>query len=274
MQKNITLEHPTISELIRDLATLTNYVRVPSFPAMLDDFLSKLCHFDTITIITYKKALKPILIHPQDPAQQSAALRFYLSKAYLLDPVFNGIQMGISPGIYRLADLSPDSFEDTEYYQTCYRDFDLVDEINLIIPLNKDTRCAISLGRKKAIGSIRRTELNHLKSLFPMIDALVCQFWLSQESEYVEKTTSSGPLNYALKTFARGVLTNREQEVLELLLRGHSSKSIADLLEISAGTVKVHRKNIHSRLNTSTQSEIFTLFLTHLDHLDETRRAS
>ncbi|WP_315984077.1 LuxR C-terminal-related transcriptional regulator [Aliamphritea spongicola] len=51
-------------------------------------------------------------------------------------------------------------------------------------------------------------------------------------------------------------------------MQGHSSKSIADNLNISAGTVKVHRKNIHARLKTSTQSEIFTLFLAHLKAID------
>ena len=48
----------------------------------------------------------------------------------------------------------------------------------------------------------------------------------------------------------------------------HSSQSIADQLNISVGTVKVHRKNIHSRLNTSQQSEIFTLFLNHLSEME------
>ena len=72
----------------------------------------------------------------------------------------------------------------------------------------------------------------------------------------------------ALRTFGQGVLTRREQEITALILQGHSSQSIADQLNISVGTVKVHRKNIHSRLNTSQQSEIFTLFLNHLSEME------
>ena len=49
----------------------------------------------------------------------------------------------------------------------------------------------------------------------------------------------------------------------------NSWQAIADQLKISVGTVKVHRKNIHNRLNTSTQAEIFTQFITHLNNLDE-----
>lgn len=258
----------TLPELMKDLGQLTSHVRVPSFPTVLEDFLSQLCYFDTIIMVTYKKTLKPLLIHPSDIAEQSNTLRMYLNKAYLLDPLFNSLQQGIAAGVYRLIDMAPDSFEETEYYQTCYRNFDLVDEINILVDLDKTTTFAVSLGRKKAVGSIRRTELNNLKTVFPVLEALVNQFWLAQSGGFVDRAPSSGPLKQALKTFAHGVLTTREQEILGLLLKGHSSKSIANELGISAGTVKVHRKNIHARLDTSTQSEIFTLFLSHLDALD------
>lgn len=268
MQKNTLRGQLSLPDLMKDLGALTNHIRVPSFPIALEGVLSNLCYFDTIIIVTYKKALKPLLIHPSDPSEQSHTLRMYLNKAYLLDPLFNAIQHGIAPGVYRLVDMSPDSFEETEYYQTCYRNFDLVDEINILVELDAATTCTVSLGRQKAVGSIRRTELNNLKSVFPMLEALIRQFWLTQAGEFVERESSTGPLKYALKTFAHGVLTTREQEILGLLLKGHSSKSIANELGISAGTVKVHRKNIHARLDTSTQSEIFTLFLSHLDALD------
>ncbi|AWY02259.1 helix-turn-helix transcriptional regulator [Marinomonas primoryensis] len=268
MPSNTLRGQLSLPELMKDLGSLANHIRVPSFPIALESALSHLCYFDTIIMVTYKKTLKPLLIHPSNPSEQSHTLRMYLNQAYLLDPLFNAIQQGITPGVYRLVDMAPDSFEETQYYQTCYRNFDLVDEINILVELDKTTTCAVSLGRQKVVGAIRRTELNNLKSVFPILEALIRQFWLTQAGEFVERASSSGPLKYALKSFAHGVLTTREQEILGLLLKGHSSKSIASELGISAGTVKVHRKNIHARLDTSTQSEIFTLFLSHLDTLD------
>ncbi|MCB5162478.1 response regulator transcription factor [Marinomonas algarum] len=273
MQKNTLGGHLTLPELMRDLGVLTSHIRVPSFSNALKNVLSNLCYFDTFIIVTYKKALKPLLIYPSDPSEQSHTLRLYLNQAYLLDPLFNSIQQGVTPGVYRLVDMAPDSFEETEYYQTCYRDFDLVDEINILVDLDKTTTCAISLGRQKTVGSIRRSELNNLKTIFPVLEALIIQFWLAQSGEFVKRASHSGPLKQALKTFAHGVLTSREQEILGLLLKGHSSKSIAGELNISAGTVKVHRKNIHARLDTSSQSEIFTLFLSHLDALDREKES-
>jgi len=267
MQPKISPELIT-SQCAKDLASLIHHLRVPSFLTVLADVLNAQCNFDTILVVTYKKSFKPIILHPRDPAEQSPTLHAYINKAYILDPLFNAIQNQLTPGICRLVDIAPDSFEETEYYQSCYKQFDLVDEIDLTIQLDNDTTCAITLGRKSSLGSITRAELNRLKSIFPVIESLIHQFWLAQSQEYVQYEKSDGPMKQALKTFASGVLTQREQEILGLILQGHSSKSIADKLSISVGTVKVHRKNIHSRLNTSTQSEIFTLFLNHLNSLE------
>lgn len=255
-------------ELIKDLSLLASHIRLPNFPVVLERVLSKLCYFDTLIMVAYKKTLRPLLLHPRDPAEQSATLRFYLHQAYLLDPLFNAIHQGIASGVYRLAEMAPDSFHDTEYFQSCYQEFGLQDEINLIIELDKCTTCAISLGRKECVGDIQRGELNRLKLAFPMIEALVQQFWWLQAGDFTAHASASTPMQHALQSFAQGVLTDREQEVLGLLLKGHSSKSIGAALGISSGTVKVHRKNIHAKLNTSSQSEIFTLFLSHLDALD------
>ncbi len=267
MQQKVNPELIT-SQCAKDLALLIHHLRVPSFLTVLEEVLSSHCHFDTILIVTYKKSFTPIILHPSDPAEQSPTLHNYVNKAFILDPLFNAIQNGLQPGISRLVDICPDSFEETEYYQSCYKKFDLVDEINLIVQLDQSTTCAITLGRKSFLGSITRAELNRLRSIYPVIESIIHQFWLAQSQEYVKYEKSEGPIKQALKTFASGVLTQREQEILGLILQGHSSKSIADVLSISVGTVKVHRKNIHSRLNTSTQSEIFTLFLNHLNAIE------
>mgnify|MGYP003223885521 CR=1 FL=1 len=47
------------------------------------------------------------------------------------------------------------------------------------------------------------------------------------------------------------LLSPREKEVLTLLAKGHSSKQIADILNISTNTVYRHRQNILSALQVS-----------------------
>ncbi len=51
------------------------------------------------------------------------------------------------------------------------------------------------------------------------------------------------------------VLTSREHEVLEGLVRGHPNKTIAYDLGISARTVEIHRANLMTKLNVRSLSE-------------------
>ena len=49
--------------------------------------------------------------------------------------------------------------------------------------------------------------------------------------------------------------SERENEVIELLLQGKSNKQIALLLGISASTVEYHLKNIYKKLQVSSRTE-------------------
>ena len=51
------------------------------------------------------------------------------------------------------------------------------------------------------------------------------------------------------------ILTTREREVLEGLVRGHPNKTIAYDLEISPRTVEIHRANVMTKLGVSSLSE-------------------
>ena len=57
------------------------------------------------------------------------------------------------------------------------------------------------------------------------------------------------------------MLTERESQVINLVLHGHSTKTIAEKLSISVETVKLHRKHAYAKLEVSSQAELFYLFL-------------
>lgn len=51
-------------------------------------------------------------------------------------------------------------------------------------------------------------------------------------------------------------LTEREVEVLKLLMKGFSHKKIADELKISIDTMRTHNRHIHIKLGLSSGPEV------------------
>ncbi|MEL7647845.1 MAG: helix-turn-helix transcriptional regulator [Sedimentibacter sp.] len=56
-----------------------------------------------------------------------------------------------------------------------------------------------------------------------------------------------------------GNLTDRESEIVELLLKGRTYKMVAEELFLSENTVKTHIKNIYSKLNINSKAELIKL---------------
>jgi LuxR family maltose regulon positive regulatory protein len=49
-------------------------------------------------------------------------------------------------------------------------------------------------------------------------------------------------------------LTEREEEILELLAQGKSNQEIADALVLAVGTVKKHLNNVYGKLNVHSRT--------------------
>ena len=62
----------------------------------------------------------------------------------------------------------------------------------------------------------------------------------------------------ASKTLLQSEFSKREQEILELLIKGHTNKEIGEELYISINTVKTHIKNIYSKLNVSNRIQLIS----------------
>ncbi len=60
-----------------------------------------------------------------------------------------------------------------------------------------------------------------------------------------------------------GVLTPRQQEVLRLLIEGHSMKKIAGILKLKPRTVAFHKYRIMSQLGVSSSAELIRYAIKH-----------
>ena len=74
-----------------------------------------------------------------------------------------------------------------------------------------------------------------------------------------EKTRESEMASTTQQLVARYSLTNRESEILELLLVGRSGTYISKQLSLSASTVKTHIRHIYGKLGISSKQELIDL---------------
>jgi len=65
----------------------------------------------------------------------------------------------------------------------------------------------------------------------------------------------------AIARFGCELLTAREQDVIQLILRGLPSKVAATKLQIARKTEGVHRRNAYAKLGVRSQSALFRQFL-------------
>jgi DNA-binding NarL/FixJ family response regulator len=163
------------------------------------------------------------------------------------------------------------------------------------IPLKKPdvVLMDINLPKMSGIECVRK-----LKTLLPRLqilmltmyedDELVFQSLMAGASGYLVKRTSPAELLQAIEEVHSGAspmsgkiartvveyfqklqtaspqdenLSKREQEILDLLVKGYRYKEIADALSISFETVRSHLKNIYDKMHVHSRTEAVVKYL-------------
>ena len=239
------------------------------FHPLLISILRHITPFEHTVIIAYPDKARPHHVYNDLPGEQlKPSLDTYFAGAYLLDPLYNACQTHLQEGYYRLRQLAPDEFYKTEYYSTYYKGTRLKEEVGLLVEVSASMRVLVSMGIRDPKKSLSNADLAVLDMIWPLLVVICRQHWqqldLTASTEYGQerdKHRLGQPLDLAFQNFGRNHLSERECEIVHLVLKGHSSNSIAELLSISCDTVKAHRKHVHTKLEISSQAELFALFL-------------
>ncbi|MFP6560324.1 LuxR C-terminal-related transcriptional regulator [Paraburkholderia sp. B3] len=185
----------------------------------------------------------------------------YLNGLYLLDPFLQAAHDGLRDGCYRLEEVAPDLFRQSEYFLSYFRDAVGEDEIQILVRPQPDMLLSLSLG---ASARFDAEPLGKLVTALPWVLATMRQHWkLAGESAHSapDAVDLGARVEQALARFGAGLLTEREMAIARMVLRGNSSKAIAEQLAISPETVKVHRRHLYTKLGVSTQPELFSRFI-------------
>ncbi|WP_371225624.1 helix-turn-helix transcriptional regulator [Roseovarius sp. 2305UL8-3] len=235
-----------------------------------DDFLpalTQLClkasGYDNAFVAAYFPDHPPVeLFDNLGAAEEANTITPYLDFAYLLDPFYTLYQRGIGDNVIRLRDCAPDDFLSSEYYQAFYAGTGLYDEAGVFVAFEGGASIILSLGSRVQGAQMNDAQYAALTALLPCVAALCRRHWPRLDPGSLAGSGRIGlHLEKSFERFGRSVLSDREAEIVRLILKGHSSKSIARELGNSPETVKVHRKRIHTKLGIASQGELFSMFL-------------
>lgn len=251
---------PILNTFSQHIADLIPAAGSDAFPGKLVAMLRELVPVDDASVIVYPARDLPTVeyfeVHEDG---EGSNLDVFVKGAFLLDPYYLAATRDNQFGVFRLRDLSPSGFKDSEYYKTYYRNSGFQDECGFVIPIGTEGFVNIAMGKTAARATFTKSERKVLEDVYPAVESLCQQHWTANGSE--EGINLRAQLHSALESFGSSLLTERETQVINLVLHGHSTKTVADKLSISMETVKLHRKHAYAKLEVSSQAELFYLFL-------------
>jgi len=234
------------------------------FAPCLIDLLHRVLQFDWWMVMVYRQHANPDMLCDNFAGSwRERGLTTYVGGFYVLDPFYiMSLSLG-QPEVCRLGEIAPDGFLESEYHRAHYAAGRIGDEVNYLWPLEAGVTFAVSLERSEHGVGFSDLDVHHLEAVQPVLYELTRKHWsMARSPSVTARDLELGRLvQDAAANFGREVLTPRECEVVKLVLRGFSTKSISQLLGISPGTVKVHRENIYAKLGVSTQAELFNMFI-------------
>lgn len=225
-------------------------------------------HEGTCLIAFHRNARPDVLHHTLEPAGRKHYLEKYLDGTYLLDPLYQLALRTRKAGLVRFRDELPDRFRSSEYYRQYSERTHLLDEMDFLAAVTAETTLVLVIGRRESM--FTRAELNRLETAAPIVQACISKIWaawISRPDNVRGKDDMHKRLTECFDNFGDPVLTRRERQISQLLLRGHSSKSIARELRIAPGTVMVHKRNLFAKLGVSSQYELFSLLIDDLSRI-------
>ncbi len=220
----------------------------------------------------YHRELPPRVLYHEIPAHAVASqIDQYLEGPYREDPFFRASLDRPKSSIYWLSRLTAGKLEESTYYRDYYAETGTVDEAVYLARLPDGDVINLSMMRLPKQGHFSDDEYQRLHLLAEPVAALLRAH--TNIGDFASKNLIQPGIDHqvelAFNTFGASILSPREKDVLELMLRGYSTEVSAQRLGIARETLRRHRKNIYRKLDVSSQSDLFALFINSMSCLAE-----
>jgi DNA-binding CsgD family transcriptional regulator len=245
------------------LARCVDTIGTSEFAERICGFCARVGKADKVFLSAFFESEKPAPIYSNHTTmKEKKAIEIYLDLSYILDPFYIRFKEKRGDEVINIKDLAPDGFKKSEYYQKFYKAMGLDDECGIMVHISDTAALFFSFG---VSGKGRHMESSRLAALLPLLNSLVRRHWTTLTPE---RPGGSGrlasQLESAFQQFGTSQLSPRESEIARMILQGHSSKSIAKVLNISPETVKIHRRRLYSKIGISSHGELFSVFIASL----------
>ncbi|WP_374593636.1 helix-turn-helix transcriptional regulator [Sphingosinicella sp.] len=245
------------------VSRLLSAVDTPNGLNILDRELQALCPYTNFIVYVFELGTEPqVLYSNHGVIEMRHSMADYIRGLYTLDPFYQvTTQKGC--GLYRMRDIMPEAFPKSEYYRRFYKFTNVIDEFRYIVMPDERRSVHIFVEREGGGNEFSPRDSAVLKLLEPAVSAYVKTHFrlLTQPSGSQASATAQFDLRAQVMAMESGVLTPREVDTVELMLKGHSVKSMATLLNIDNGTVANHKRHVYAKLKVHSQAQLFNRFL-------------
>lgn len=250
------------------IAEIINYSGTDDFFDVLIDSLRHHVNIEYPQVWLYEGQKPPTLLYHEFRTEEFGVhVDEYISDKYKIDPFYLASYAHINQGVYTLQTLADQKYHNSQYLNDFYPRLQVSDEIGQIINVTPSKVLNVTLMRSRNSSEFNTVDQTFLTNVEPLIRSLTKQHWTQYASNTRGRSfcDSSAKMDYiiqsAISRFGSSILTSREQQVVDLSLRGHTIKTAAEKLKISADTLKKHRKHIYQKLDITSNSELYAIFI-------------
>jgi DNA-binding CsgD family transcriptional regulator len=249
-------------------ADLIGGVGEPGYVEQMAESLSHYVKFAHVCVLCFSRLKPPGLLGTAStlsPACAENTAHVYLDGHYNSDPTEKLRAACIDADEHlhvqrqRVEDIA-----NADYRTSCYEKPGIVDRLSLFQHVGPETWIAVNVYRDSSQGYFDSSECARLVTVAPILTAgankhrqLVAK---AEEFPTQVREASAVPTRRRHLSAACALLSNREYEVCSRILRGFSSKEIAQQLGIAPSTVAEHRKNAYTKLGIRGYKQLFTQF--------------
>ena len=223
----------------------------------LIDLIGADIEHDLVTVTRYSATRTPQFVKHR--RFSDAMVERYLASYYAFDPFYAWWRREQKPGIVPLKALPDDEMRRGQYIAEFLAKSEICDELGILLADGGDWCLGIFLDRTSK--PFRDSEIAVLNDRFPVFSALHAQHRTSRAPNDTQSQPGMKPQSEPrIPVDLWPELSERERQLVQLILAGHPSATVARRLGITVGTVKNHRRRIYEKLDITTERELFLQF--------------